>query len=111
MQGREEALEERYAYYRRCQVFRKGGQQCKAPAMKGQEVCHKHEAKADMERRRAAMWERLALPPLVDFKSVQRAIARVAQALAEDSIDDKTASEALHRLQNAGVALRRLGRV
>jgi hypothetical protein len=25
---------ERYAYYRRCQRFRKGGQQCKAPAMK-----------------------------------------------------------------------------
>jgi hypothetical protein len=100
--------EERYAYYRRCQVFRKGGQQCKAPAMKGQEVCYKHEAQADTERRRTAMRERLALPPLVDLKSVQRAIGRVAQAVAEDSIDAKMASEALHRLQNASQMLRHL---
>jgi hypothetical protein len=108
IQGRVEAPEERYAYYRRCQVFRKDGQQCKAPAMKGQEVCHKHEAQADMERRRAAMREQLALPPLVDFKSVQTGIREVGRAIIDGRIDEDYAGELLHRLQNAAVALRRL---
>ena len=42
--------EERYAYYRRCQVFRKNGQQCKAPAVKGEELCHKHQDQLDAGR-------------------------------------------------------------
>src|SRR3954470_20366602 len=34
--------EARYAYYRRCQVFRRNGEQCKAPAEKGAHICHAH---------------------------------------------------------------------
>src|ERR1051326_9541679 len=34
--------EARYAYYRRCQVFRKGGEQCKAAAEKGSHICYAH---------------------------------------------------------------------
>src|SRR5215472_1727151 len=36
--------EPRFAYYRRCQRFRKNGEQCKAPALKGGEVCYQHAA-------------------------------------------------------------------
>jgi hypothetical protein len=43
-------LEDRYAYYRRCQMMRKSGQ-CKAPAMKGQQVCYKHAEQQDRARR------------------------------------------------------------
>src|SRR6476660_7846035 len=63
--------EERYAYYRRCQVFRRNGEQCKAPAMKGEPLCYKHEQEAAAERRRQNMRRSFALPPLVDFKTVQ----------------------------------------
>ena len=69
--------------------------------MKGQDVCYKHETQSETEKRRAAMREGLALSPLVDLKSVQAAIWKVAKAIASDCIDEKTASEALHRLQNA----------
>ncbi|MGZ6423714.1 MAG: hypothetical protein ACXWSR_22495, partial [Bdellovibrionota bacterium] len=44
--------EARYAYYRRCQVFRKGGEQCKAPAKKGAQICHAHAAQTAMAARR-----------------------------------------------------------
>ena len=36
------APEARYAYYRRCQVFRRDGEQCKAPAEKGAHICYAH---------------------------------------------------------------------
>jgi hypothetical protein len=35
-------LESRYDYYRRCQALRTNGPQCKAPAMKDQNICRKH---------------------------------------------------------------------
>ena len=75
-QDRSEALpgqivEERYGYYRRCQRFRRNGQQCKAPAMKGADRCYKHQEQADIERRRR---EQFTLPPLVDLRTVQRTI-------------------------------------
>ena len=38
----ERVPEARYSYYRRCQVFRKGGVQCKAPAEKGSHICYAH---------------------------------------------------------------------
>jgi hypothetical protein len=98
--------EERYAYYRRCQRVGKNGKQCKAPAMKGQEVCYKHEAQAGAERRRAAMRESFKLPPLRDLKTVQQAIRDVAHELIADRIDEKTAGELLDRLRRASLRLR-----
>jgi hypothetical protein len=44
--------EARYAYYRRCQVFRKGGEQCKAPAEKGSHICYAHAGQLAMAVRR-----------------------------------------------------------
>ena len=96
-------VEERYGYYRRCQRFRKNGQQCKAPAMKDTDRCYKHQEQADIERRRRAQY---TLPPLVDLKTVQREIGNVMQALLADRIDEDYAGELLHKLERASVALR-----
>ena len=87
-----QVVEERYGYYRRCQRFRRNGQQCKAPAMKGADRCYKHQEQADIERRRR---EQFTLPPLVDLRTVQREIGKVAQALIEDRIDEDYAGELL----------------
>lgn len=96
-------VEERYGYYRRCQRFRKNGQQCKAPAMKDTDRCYKHQEQADIERRRRAQY---TLPPLVDLKTVQRAIGDVAQALIQDRIDEDYAGELLQELEMASIRLR-----
>jgi hypothetical protein len=99
-------VEERYGYYRRCQRFRRNGQQCKAPAMKGADRCYKHQEQTDIERRRRAQY---TLPPLVDLKTVQRAIGDVAQALWENRIDEDYAGELLQRLERASLLLRPRG--
>src|SRR5579864_4464030 len=89
-------VEERYGYYRRCQRFRKNGQQCKAPAMKDADVCYKHQQRADRERRWRSQY---TLPPLVDMATVRRAINDVMQALWQDRIDEDYASELLQELE------------
>jgi hypothetical protein len=96
-------VEARYGYYRRCQRFRKNGQQCKAPAMKDADVCYKHQERADMERRWRAQY---TLPPLVDLATVRRAIGDVMQALVQDRIDEDYAAGLLQKLEKASVALR-----
>ena len=96
-------VEERYGYYRRCQRFRRNGQQCKAPAMKGADQCYKHQEQADIERRRR---KQFTLPPLVDLKTVQRTIGDVARALLEDRIDEDYAGELLQKLESASIRLR-----
>src|SRR6478736_95811 len=96
-------VEERYGYYRRCQRFRRNGQQCKAPAMKGADRCYKHQEQADSERRRR---EQFTLPPLLDLRTVQRTIGEVAQALLQDRIDEDYAGELLQKLESASIRLR-----
>ena len=96
-------VEARYGYYRRCQRFRKNGQQCKAPAMKDADVCYKHQERADIERRRHAQY---TLPPLVDMATVRRAINDVTQALWQDRIDEDYASELLQELERASMVLK-----
>ena len=103
-------LEEWYGYYRRCQTFRRNGEQCKAPAMKGDSLCSKHAQEADLERRRQEMRERFALPPLRDLKTVQQSLGEVARAIIENRIDEDYASELLGQLVRASLALRSLGR-
>lgn len=87
--------EVRYAYYRRCQVFRKSGEQCKAPAEKGAKMCHAHagqlalavrrererravlaEAVAEMRRRGKPECEPVDL--FMDFKGIQITLAKIA---------------------------------
>src|SRR5438270_7426737 len=96
-------VEARYGYYRRCQRFRKNGQQCKAPAMKDADVCYKHQQRADLERRWRAQY---TLPPLVDLATVRRAINDVTQALWQDRIDEDYAAELLQDLERASTSER-----
>lgn len=99
-------LEERYGYYRRCQTFRRNGEQCKAPAIKGDSLCYKHAQEADLAQRRQTMRQRFVLPPLRDLKTVQRSLGEVAKAIIEDRIDEEYAGELLQELERASIALR-----
>jgi hypothetical protein len=108
--------EARYAYYRRCQVFRKGSEQCKAPAEKGSHICYAHagqqamalrrdlerrvvlaEAVAEMRRQGHAECELENL--LMDFKGIQVTLAVMARALIDGRIDCKTAGRLVVHLQ------------
>jgi hypothetical protein len=114
--------EARYAYYRRCQVFRRNGAQCKAPAEKGAQICHAHAAqqamafRRDLERRivlaeavaemrRKGRSECAMADLLTDFKGIQVTLAVVAKALIAGRIDCKTAGRLLVQLQTISKVL------
>jgi hypothetical protein len=100
----EAKIEERYGYYRRCERFRRNGEQCKAPAMKGQALCYMHARQAERRKRQ------FELGPLEDRKSIQKAINEVMQAIVSDRIDDDYAGELLQEVERAQLALRAAGR-
>src|SRR5437899_1347523 len=108
--------EARYAYYRRCQVFRRNGEQCKAPAVKGAHICYAHagqlatavrrererravlvEASAEMRRRGRPEFEMADL--FMDFKGIQVTLAVMAQALIDGRIDCRTEGRLAVELQ------------
>jgi hypothetical protein len=107
--------EARYAYYRRCQVFRKGGEQCKAPAEKGSHICYAHAGQlataVRRERERRAVLEEAVAQMrkrgrpcemadlFMDFKSINVTLAVAAQAVIAGRIDCKTAGRLLVQLQ------------
>jgi hypothetical protein len=114
--------EARYAYYRRCQVFRKGGEQCKAPAEKGSHICYAHagqlatavrrererravleEAVAQMRKRGRPECEMADL--FMDFKGINMTLAVMAQAVIAGRIDCKTAGRLLVQLQTVSKLL------
>jgi|ERR1041385_571268 hypothetical protein len=115
--------EARYAYYRRCQVFRRGGEQCKAPAEKGSHICYAHagqlatavrrererravltEAVAELRKRGNPQCEMADL--FLDFKGINVTLAVMAQALIDDRIDCKTAGRLVVQLQTVSKLLR-----
>lgn len=115
--------EARYAYYRRCQVFRKNGKQCKAPAEKDASICHAHtgqqamafrrdlerrivlaEAVAEMRRQGKRDCDMTNL--LMDFKGIHVTLAVMSQALIAGRIDCKTAGRLLADLQTVSKLLR-----
>lgn len=123
VEGRQRVAEARCAYYRRCQVFRKGGEQCKAPAEKGSQICYAHagqlamavrrererqavltEAVAQMRKRGRPECEMADL--FMDFQGVNVTLAVVAKALIEGRIDCKTAGRLLVQLQTVSKLLR-----
>jgi hypothetical protein len=106
----------RYAYYRRCQLFRRNGEQCKAPAEKGAAICHAHAAqqamafRRDLERRivlaeAVAEMRRQGKPEceladlFTDFKGIQVTLAVMSRALIQGRIDCKTAGRLVVHLQ------------
>ncbi|MGB8132318.1 MAG: hypothetical protein WCG81_21200 [Candidatus Angelobacter sp.] len=109
-------LEARYSYYRRCHEFRKNGEQCKAPAEKGTQICHAHASQKAMtlrrERERKAVLELAVMEMrkqgkpecktadlLTDFKGIQVTLAVMAKALIDGRIDCKTAGQMVVHLQ------------
>ena len=112
----ERVPEARYSYYRRCQMFRRNGEQCKAPAEKGAAICHAHAAqqamafRRDLERRivlaeAVAEMRRRGKPEcemadlFMDFKGIQVTLAVMARALIAGRIDCKTAGRLVVDLQ------------
>src|SRR5262245_26471585 len=108
----------RYAYYRRCQVWRRNGEQCKAPAEKGADICHAHAAQRVTAVRRArglravlvqaaARMRERGRPEFtvsdifLDFGAIQVTIAVMARALIDGTIDCKTAGRLAVGLQTA----------
>jgi hypothetical protein len=108
--------EARYSYYRRCQIFRKGGEQCKAPAERESHICYAHagqqamafrqdlerrivlaEAVAEMRRRGSPECELADL--FTDFKGINVTLAVMARALINGRIDCKTAGQMVVYLQ------------
>jgi hypothetical protein len=116
VEGYQRVPEARYAYYPRCQVFRRNGEQCKAPAEKGSQICHAHagqlamavrreqerravlvEAVAEMRRRGKPECEMADL--FTDFKGIQVTTAVMARAVITGRIDRKTAGQMVVHLQ------------
>jgi hypothetical protein len=114
--------EARYSYYRRCQVFRRNGEQCKAPAEKGSQICHAHAAQQAMAFRRelerrivlaeaVAEMRRQGRPEceladlLTDFKGIQVTLAVMSRAVIAGRIDCKTAGRLLVHLQTVSKLL------
>jgi hypothetical protein len=108
--------EARYAYYRRCQVFCKGGEQCKAPAENGSHICYAHAGQLAMavrreRERRAVLAEAVAemrrqgnpecemSDLFTDFKGIQVTVAVMARAVIDGRIDCKTAGRLVVHLQ------------
>jgi hypothetical protein len=119
--------EARYAYYRRCQEFRRNGEQCKAPAEKGKQVCHAHAGQRAMalrreQERRAVLAEAVTLMRrkghlqcemadlFTSFNGIQVTLAVMTQALIDGRIDCKTAGRLAVSLQTMSKLLRMLDR-
>jgi hypothetical protein len=115
--------EARYAYYRRCQEFRRNGEQCKAPAEKGSQICHAHAGQRAMalrreRERRAVLAEAVALMRkkghlqcemadlFTSFDGIQVTLAVMAQALIDGRVDCKTAGRLVVNLQTMSKLLR-----
>jgi hypothetical protein len=120
------APEARYAYYRRCQVFRRG-EQCKAPAEMGSHICYAHAGQLAMAQRRererqAVLAEAVAqmrqrgnpdcemADLFMDLKGINMTLAVMAKALIAGRIDCKTAGRLLVQLQTVSKILRTLHR-
>lgn len=119
--------EARYAYYRRCQVFRRGGEQCKAPAEKGSQICYAHAGQLAMAVRRererqavlaeaVAQMRKQGRPEcemadlFMDFKGINVTLAVMMQAVIDGRIDCKTAGRLVVQLQTVSKLLRILHR-
>jgi len=114
--------EARYAYYWRCQVFRRGGEQCKAPAEKGAHICYAHAGQLALavrreRERRAVLAEAVAqmrkqgrpdceLADLfMDFKGINMTLAVMAKAVIAGRVDCKTAGRLVVQLQTVSKLL------
>ena len=108
-------------------MFRKGGEQCKAPAEKGSHICYAHAGQLAMAVRRererqAVLTEALGqmrkrgrpqcemADLFMDLKGINVTIAVMAKALIAGRIDCKTAGRLVVQLQTVSKLLRMLHR-
>ena len=127
VEGRQRVPETRFAYYRRCQVFRRSGAQCKAPAEKGSHICYAHAGQLAMAVRRererqavlaeaVAQMRKSGRPEcemadlFMDFKGINVTLAVMMQAVIDGRIDCKTAGRLVVQLQTVSKLLRILHR-
>jgi hypothetical protein len=113
----------RYAYYRRCQMILRNGEQCRCPAQKGSDTCRNHAEQKEMAERRMAQkvevmgraaekmsqatgWRHAIEDVFLSRRGVQAAINEAALALIENRLDEKGAKELLVELQSAMGVLR-----
>ena len=100
--GTRPQLEPRFAYYRRCQVVRRNGEQCKAPALKGRPLCYKHGEQVEAARRYHELRRKLGLANgMKGPRRLQEALTEVAQGLLDGRIDYRTAARLTVELQGA----------
>jgi hypothetical protein len=94
-----------------CNHIKENGTFCGSPSLAGRDYCYFHlrlrVRRVAMARARAhgQRW-RLDLPALEDMYSVQVALMRVIEALADDQIDNRRAGLILYGLQQAATNLR-----
>lgn len=127
MEGVMRVPEARYSYYRRCQVFRKNGEQCKSPAETGAHICYAHtREQATAFRRKLQLTILLAevvrrmrqrgkpefevADIFMDFNAIQVTLGVMAQAVINGTIDCKTAGRLAIGLQTAAKVLRMIHR-
>ena len=108
-------------------MFRKGGEQCKAPAEKGSQICYAHAGQLAMavrreRERRAVLAEAVAqmrkrgkpecevADLFMDFKGINMTLAVMMQAVIDGRIDCKTAGRLVVQLQTVSKLLRVLHR-
>lgn len=103
-------LEAQYDYYRRCRAQKLSGEQCKAPAMKGHDICRKHAEhrekallaegqRRDFAARASANQDgKDATVILGDAKSLQGTIRDLMQAMLDGRLDEDVAGAMLDEL-------------
>jgi hypothetical protein len=93
---------ERYAYYRRCRLFRANGEQCKAPAMKGQSICNRHAEQLERERRwaeqRCEFYSRPGVG-LASRQAIQKTLNQLAREILAGRIERRVIASVITDLQ------------
>ncbi len=112
-------MQERYDYYRRCQALKPNGEQCKAPAIKGQDICRKHTVQWEKLQRAAEQRRDFAAlirgnrygkdlsGNLSDPMNIQRTIRDLMQAMIDGRLDEDTAGALLDEIASRQGLLKR----
>jgi hypothetical protein len=99
---RKALITERYAYYRRCRHFRANGEQCKAPAMKGQSICNRHAEQLELERRRAEQRREFYARPGVGLGNplaIQKTLNELAREIVGGRVERRVIAGVITDLQ------------
>jgi hypothetical protein len=84
-----------------CEHIKATNQRCGSPALKGKRFCYYHDEACDGRK----LKKRLRMPVLEDHRSIQMALTKVCQRVADNVIDAKRASTLFYGLQVASSAV------